>query len=312
MNGSGVTLGLVAYRSRPHLDALFASLSRQSVRPARILVCLNGGDDGTRAFLGDRAPEALILEPGGNVGFARGMNLLIARAETAYFLAVNPDVVLADDFIERALAAMCSDPRIAAVGGKTLRPAVGGAPRRIDSAGHRLQPWFRVVDRGAGEIDRGRYDRFEDVVGVCAAAALYERSALLAVAEDGQVFDEDFWMYKEDVDLSFRLREAGRRVVYEPAAVATHARGFAAENRTRVDPRLRRRSFCNHHLLLWKHWSPARDFLRLPLILLFEAAAVLAMMLREPGTLAGLGDALSLRPRMIAKRRARRAALGKG
>ena len=85
----------------------------------------------------------------------------------------------------------------------------------------------RAIDIGQGSRDDSRFDGQREVFGVSAAAALYRRSALDAVSSDGQAFDEAFFMYKEDVDLAWRLRRAGYAACVASEAVAYHGRTAA-------------------------------------------------------------------------------------
>ena len=82
----------------------------------------------------------------------------------------------------------------------------------------------RVFDRGENERDEGQFDRDEEVFGVSGAALVARREALESVELDGQYLDESFHMYKEDVDLCWRLRLAGWECWYVAGAVAYHAR----------------------------------------------------------------------------------------
>ena len=90
----------------------------------------------------------------------------------------------------------------------------------IDSTGIVMLPSIRHLDRGAGELDRGQYDRDEDVFGASGAAALYRRSMLDDVRVDGEWFDEDFFAYREDADLAWRAQWRGWRCRYVAAATA--------------------------------------------------------------------------------------------
>ena len=81
-----------------------------------------------------------------------------------------------------------------------------------------------AFDRGENELDVGQYELEEQVFGVSAAALVARREALESVRVAGEYLDETFFMYKEDVDLSWRFRLAGWECWYVPSAVAYHAR----------------------------------------------------------------------------------------
>jgi GT2 family glycosyltransferase len=162
-----------------------------------------------------------VLALGSNGGFARAANAGL-RAVTADAVAlVNTDVVLAPDWLERAVAALQAAPRAAAVATKLvdLRD-----PTLLYDAGDVLRRDGVCEQRGRFERDGGRYDAPGEVFSACAGAALYRRSAVLEAGG----FDERFGTYLEDVDLGLRLRMAGWRCRWEPRAVARHAGGGSA------------------------------------------------------------------------------------
>ncbi|MCB9832346.1 MAG: glycosyltransferase [Planctomycetes bacterium] len=307
MSGGNANLAVavVLHESLGHLPTLLDGLLAQRRRPDRLVFCLNGADDGAGRYLRERCPEALLIERPDNPGFAGGMNACLAQlAGCDRVLMLNPDVVLEGDHLATLERVLDQEPRAAGVGGLLLAgPDREGRPR-IDSSGFRVQPWLRIVDRGAGAADLDRYRERERVLGICAAAAMFRVAALLEVAEDGQILDEDFWMYKEDQDLCLRLGAAGWQLWFEPAARARHARGWAYGARSEVPLVLRRHSLKNRYLLLVKHWRWREQAWKLPLLLVFELALFLGLAIREPRCLAAYAMAWRLLPRAAAKRRA--------
>src|SRR3989338_4533015 len=150
-----------------------------------------------------------------------------------FLICLNQDAVLTETFVERALKPF-HDSEVAAVQGKVMRLKekkgndfeLNGL---IDSAGLVMLKNRRIISRGQGEKDRGQYEQAREIFGVDGAVPVYRKSALEDVKIKDEYFDEDFFMYKEDVDLAWRLRLAGWKAVYEPKAVAHHFRG-AGEN----------------------------------------------------------------------------------
>jgi GT2 family glycosyltransferase len=159
------------------------------------------------------------------------------------------------------------------------------------------------VDRGRG-AEAARFDREEDVFGACGAAALYRAEALRAVARPGEApFAERFFMYYEDVDLAWRLRRAGWRTRYVPAAECLHVRGGSGADA----------AFVEYHLVRNRLWLSARnargrELARdLPGLLAFQAAKMLQAAWR-PHLRAALADAWrGLGPALAARRAAGRA-----
>jgi GT2 family glycosyltransferase len=101
----------------------------------------------------------------------------------------------------------------------------------IDSTGIYFTPNMRHLDRGAEEIDRGQYDRLQYVFGATGAAAFYRRSFIDDVSVEGEFFDEDFFAFREDGDLSWRAQLMGWKCLYLPTAVAWHVRRVTPERR---------------------------------------------------------------------------------
>jgi GT2 family glycosyltransferase len=107
-------------------------------------------------------------------------------------------------------------------------------PRRtniIDSTGIYFTPNMRHLDRGAEELDHGRYDRVQYVFGASGAAAFFRRDFIEAVSVEGEFFDEDFFAFREDGDLAWRAQVMGWKCLYTPAAVAWHVRRVTPERR---------------------------------------------------------------------------------
>jgi N-acetylglucosaminyl-diphospho-decaprenol L-rhamnosyltransferase len=201
-----------------------------------------------------RHPQVRLLRQPRNLGFCEGNNVGVrALPDTRYLLFLNPDAIVEPSFLADATSTLDAQPDVGAINPKlvTIDPTSFRRTGRIDCTGI-TQRWYgRFADRGQGETDNGQYDgRIEDVTALCAAAMLCRRAALADVAIDGGVFDESFYMYKEDIDLSLRLRKAGWRLLYLPMLTVGHARGTPASARRQLPPSQRRRSVINE----WRIW----------------------------------------------------------
>ena len=124
-------------------------------------------------------------------------------------------------------------PRAGCASGKILRFDLPDLPETdvIDTTGLTIGRNRRVADRGENERDVGQFEREEEVFGVSGAALVARREALEDVTVAGECLDESFHMYKEDVDLSWRLRLAGWECWYVPSAVAYHGRTIHGTSR---------------------------------------------------------------------------------
>jgi GT2 family glycosyltransferase len=193
------------------LDAVAA----QTHAPEEVVVVDGASSDDSLTILSRHPSAPRVVQLGANLGFGAAANRGIAATCADAVALVNTDVVLAEDWLERALAALATHTDAAAVATKMVAL---DDPRRIDDTGDFLGRDGAAVQRGKFRPDHGQWDSPGEVWGACAGAALYRRDAVLAVGG----FDERFFMYLEDVDLALRLRLAGWRCRYEPA-VARHA-----------------------------------------------------------------------------------------
>lgn len=165
-----------------------------------------------------------IIRNSRNEGFARAANQGIVAAGGEMILLLNSDAFLESGYLEECVSTLRRN-QAAAVSGKLLKLH---DKNLIDSTGHILWGDRRVQDRGEWEEDYGQYDSEEEVFSVPATAALYRMRALEDVLEStGEVFDETFFAYGEDVDLAWRLRLRGWTIHYNPAAVGFHRRAIS-------------------------------------------------------------------------------------
>jgi hypothetical protein len=178
----------------------------------------NGSRPEERERLAREAPEARVVTFSRNLGFAAAANEGIVRTRAPYVLLLNNDAVLAPDYTARLAARLALDERLAAVQGLVLEKGSS----RIDSAGFRWNDRGEAVPvLGGEEASRIHATAFE-VPGVSATAVLFRREALTDVGRHGHFFDDRFFAYYEDVDLSLRLARAGWRFACDPQAVAWH------------------------------------------------------------------------------------------
>ena len=213
---ASVAVVIVNWNSGGHLDRALSALSRQTVRPARVIVVDNASSDGSADGLEGRHPGVEVIHAGANLGFAAGNNLGVRAADGCEWVALlNPDAFPEPDWLERMLAAAEAHPGHALLGARLL---LDDRPEVLDGTGDAYHvsglAWRRHHGRPVAEAPAGA----EEVFGPCAAAALYRRADFLAVGG----FEERYFCYLEDVDLALRLRLAGHRALAVPDAVVRH------------------------------------------------------------------------------------------
>ncbi|GIV88048.1 MAG: hypothetical protein KatS3mg055_0566 [Chloroflexus sp.] len=231
------------------LDCL-ESLSQQSM-PVEMVVVDNASRDDTVAQITQRYPEVRLICNDRNRGFSGGMNagiraVLSDNPPPDIVVLLNQDTVLNPTCIEQLVAPLAADEQVAAVGAKILY-----TDGTIQHAGVRLE-WPRAVVQHIGwhEPDTGQYDQLQECEFVTGAAIALRSTALDAA----QTFDEGFApAYFEDIDLCARLRRAGWKIIYNPAATLVHHESLSLRDE------LQRSSYYNRGRLRFvlKHYALA-------------------------------------------------------
>lgn len=211
-----ISVVIVNFNGLRFLKPCLSSLASQSYKNFEIILVDNHSSDGSAGYIREHFPDSTLIETGKNLGFAGGTNTGIRASRGDFILTLNNDTVTDPSFIENLARPMASDSRLGMCAAKMLFP-----DGRINSTGVCISRSSAAWDRGIFEQDSGQYNTEEEVFGPCAGAALYRREMLDEIG----LFDEDFFIYMEDVDLAFRARLAGWKCRYVPSAMVTHCMG---------------------------------------------------------------------------------------
>lgn len=282
-----VSVIVVNWNGGTSLADCLASVRRQTYTPIEAWVIDNASSDDSARSLHKEFPDVHWLFNNENRGWCGALNQGYARTSGRYVLTLNPDVVLAADFIAQLVSGMDALSAGSATG-KLLRPMESRSVTLpyIDSTGLVLNRTRRPQDRGRGTADRGRWDEPGEVFGACGAAALHRREMLCDIAVGGAVWDETLFAYYDDVDLAWRAQWRGWRCAYVPTALAYHDRGSAETLRKRArspaDRQNQARAIANRYLVMLKN-ETWRTFLPdLPFIVASDLPRWLYITLRAP------------------------------
>jgi len=253
---ASIHIVIVTHNSSEVISCCLERLYKQNVHLTSIVIVDNGSSDILYLKnLDCRAEVKLILTE--NVGFARANNLGLKEIgdQSGVVLFLNPDTFLPENYILQALEVLGENRDAAIISGKLLGFDIQENKNtgKIDSTGIYRKWYGRWYDRGKGEADSERYDHTERIPAVCGALMVCRVEAFERY--EGEVFDSDFFLYKEDIELSLRLRRDGWELVYDPRLVAYHCRGWDKKRRA-IPFALRIMAAKNEVLLYRKHPSP--------------------------------------------------------
>ncbi|MFL6353143.1 MAG: glycosyltransferase family 2 protein [Bryobacteraceae bacterium] len=254
-----VSVTIVTFNSARHIAQCLKSVLEQDYPRKEVIVVDNASSDDTRAILRNFEGRMRVVFNRENIGFAAGQNQAIALSESEWVLVLNPDVRLMPDFISMIVASAEANPSAGSVCGKLLRMSADGEvpkERLFDSTGIYFTPSLRHLDRGSQQIDDGRYGQFEHVFGASGAAALYSKRMIDDISVSGELFDSDFFAYREDADLAWRAQLLGWKCLYTPLAVGYHVRNVLPANRRVLAPVLNMHSVKNRWLMRIKNMTP--------------------------------------------------------
>lgn len=216
MHGYPLVSTVIAnWNRRDLLEPCLTALRRQSCRKSEIILVDNGSSDGSVAYVREQFPEVRTIALGENRGFAGANNIGIGAARGEYVALLNNDARPEPRWLEALVDALESHPEAGFCASKMLR---ANDPRVIDTAGDVFYDYGVGSKRGINQPDGPNFAEKEYVFGACAGAAMYRRTML----GDVGLFDEDFFLYMEDIDLSFRAQLRGHKCLFVPEAQVYH------------------------------------------------------------------------------------------
>ena len=267
---SDVSAVIVSYNVRDLLLRCIASLRADGITD--IVVVDNASRDGSAQAVADHEPDVTLLALDTNLGFGAGANRGVTRTSSPYVVIVNPDVVVEPGSTKVLVEALERDPGLGIVGPRIdtpdgeIYPSARAFPNLVDAAGHAFLHFLWPGNRFSRRYRMLDWDRASarDVDWVAGTHLLVRREAWDAVGG----FDEAYFMYLEDVDLCWRMRTAGWRTGYEPAARITHDIGRS------TDQTPYRMILAHHRSMLTFAWRSGGRLQRLLVPLMALALAV--------------------------------------
>lgn len=192
---------------------------------AEIYVADNGSTDGSVAWLMKYHPRVKVIELKQNHGFSKGYNRALQNIDAKYFVLINSDIEVTENWMEPCIRRLEEDPELAAVQPKILSHTNRGEFEYAGAAGGYIDRWGYPFCRGrilyVTEEDKGQYNQPVSVLWATGACLFIKSEAF---RESGG-FDDDFFAHMEEIDLCWRLKNQGWRIGMEPAATVYHLGG---------------------------------------------------------------------------------------
>ena len=308
-----VSINLVVRNGEKYIRDCLKSVKNQSYQNIEIAIFDNNSTDGTKEIAGKEFPEFRLVENSANYGFGPGQNRCLKLTKGEYILGLCVDIVLDKDFVKNAVAKMESDWKIGALQAKIYKSENGAPTNIIDSCGFEIFKSRRIVNRGHGEKDSAKFNKPEEVFSYEGAVPFWRRQALLESAIFGEIHDEDFFWYADDIDLGWRMRLFGWKSFFDPSVVAYHDRSttkrlsrgwrdFIALRKT-VPIRKRLLDWQNIHLTFVKNDFAVSVLKNFRPFFAREAKLLIYILFFEPYTLLAIPKILRLLPKMLKKRK---------
>jgi GT2 family glycosyltransferase len=270
-----VSVIILTWNGRPYLTECLESLAAQRFRDFETILVDNGSSDGTAEYVRGAYPWVRLLVLQENVGFAEGNNRALALAQGTYIVTLNNDTKAAPEFLAELVRFAESDARIGMVAAKMRNYY---QPERIDAVALKIGTNGLGYNIGIGETDSGQYDDAA-IFGPCGGAALYRREML----DETGFFDSDFFAYYEDFDLAWRARLAGWKALAAPRALVYHVHSATGGEMSRFKTYYTHR---NKWFVIIKNWPIVLLLKRLPILFLFDMAALVLACLKGVGAAA--------------------------
>ncbi len=280
-----VSIIIVTFYGEKFIEKLLDSISKQTYQDFEVIVIDNNSKDKTLEIIKDKTKDLSfslkLLALNENFGYTIAVNKGIKEASGEFILILNQDVYLSNSFLENALKGFY-DKNTGFVSGKILR----FDKKTIDSTGQFLSLSLYPIERDYNKIDSKYIKREKTIFSVCGAVAFYKKEMLEKIRIDDEYFDEDYFMFFDDIDLAWRANILGWKGVYIENAVAYHYRSGTLTKKGKIFLTLKRSSFIQYHIIknryltLIKNARISQVILHLPFIIMRDIVYLFIIMIK--------------------------------
>ena len=303
------------------------SLKKQTYQNLEVNVLDNNSDDNTAEIIQKEYSQFNLIRNKDNIGFWAGQEKLINEYSNGDYIICMSDVILKEDFIEKAVEVMEENPDCGAVQAKVYQMELyrdSGFKiqdsKVIDTCGFKVFKSRKIINLGHEELDSEKYNKQFEIFAVEGVVPIFRKSALEDCKIDNHLIDPDYrtgpFGYGDDLDLAWRMRLFGWKHIYSPQVIACHDRsttkGYSKnlkdyltriKERNKIDTIKRRLDWRNVRFTIIKNSYIINILKDLPWIILRELGTFGYMILFEPKILLEIPNFFKLLPNMLRKRK---------
>jgi GT2 family glycosyltransferase len=250
-----IAIVILNWNGRVFLEKFLPSLVSHTPSWAEIVVADNASYDDSVEFMQSQYPHIRLILNEKNFGFAKGYNLALQQVDAAYYCLLNSDIEVSPQWVEPVVnyldkhpeAAVCQ-PKLLSFAQKTHFEYAGAAGGFVDKYGY---PFCRGRLFDCIEKDEKKYNNIAEIFWAT-GACMFIRSEIYR--ELGGL-DDDFFAHMEEIDLCWRAKNAGYKVMYIPDSTVYH---LGAGTLPKNSPRKTYLNFRNNLILLYKNLPKRR------------------------------------------------------
>lgn len=210
-----VTVVVLNYNGKKHIQECLNSIFRMNYPQFKVVVVDNASNDGSLDPVRAKYPQVKIVKYDRNHGFARAYNIVLEEVDSEFIVLLNNDVTVEPEWLRELMPYITDDNEVSAVTPKMLFMQNTSS---INAAGGKCDIYGSGWNRGNGETDSGQYERVEEVFYANCGAIVIRKNAWKDVGS----FDEEYFLYGEDLDWCWRARLKGYRIFYVPHSRIYH------------------------------------------------------------------------------------------
>ena len=265
-----VAVVILNYNGKKLMEKFLPSVSRSKHLNLQLIIADNASTDDSIEWLKLKYPDFKIIQLPVNHGFAKGYNEALKQVESDYYVLLNSDVEVGEAWLSPLIELMESDPsigvcqpKILSFNDKTMFEYAGACGGMMDRLGY---PFCRGRILDTLEKDKGQYDQVEEIFWASGAAMFFRADLFHKLGG----FDEDYYAHHEEIDLCWRIKRAGYKVMVQPKSVVYHLGGGTLGYQS---PRKTYLNFRNSLFNLIKNEKPSKLKWLIPLRLILDGLA---------------------------------------